>query len=118
MPGPEPETVAEALRYWCSVETHNLFGESLTEKLMNADHLAMWEKIATEYPDWGQPLLWLAQRVLCLPASEAHSERTAGKVRRVLGRFGARTGDETLFFRVQMATSPAMRAHPASPGAS
>jgi hypothetical protein len=44
----------------------------------------MREILAAEYPDW-PPLLWLAERVLCLPASEAHSERTISQVRRVLG---------------------------------
>jgi hypothetical protein len=51
----------------------------------------MWEILADEYPDWTPPLLWLAERVLCLPASEAHSERTISQVCRVLGRHASRT---------------------------
>jgi hypothetical protein len=63
----------------------------------------MWEILAAEYPDWA--LLWLAERVLCLPASEAHSERTIPQVRRVLGRHASRTADQTLFNPVQAAMS-------------
>jgi hypothetical protein len=65
----------------------------------------MWKILAVEYADWAPPLLWLAERVLCLPASEAHSERTISQVHRVLDRHASRTADQTLFNRVQAATS-------------
>jgi hypothetical protein len=65
----------------------------------------MWEILAAEYPDWAPSLLCLAERVLCLPASEAHFERTISQVRRVLGRHASRTAEQTLFNRVQAAMS-------------
>jgi hypothetical protein len=82
------------------------FGQTLHVRLESATHAEMWAIIADECPDWAPSLLWLAERVLCLPASEAHSERTISQVRRVLGgRHASRTTDQTLFNRVQAAMS-------------
>jgi hypothetical protein len=52
------------------------FGQTLRRRLESATHAEMWEILADEHPDWAPPLLSLAERVLCLPASEARSERT------------------------------------------
>jgi hypothetical protein len=62
-----------SLRKWLATELPLLISAS------NADHLEMWRMLAEEY-DWARPLLVLAQRVLFLPASEAHSERTISQV--------------------------------------
>jgi hypothetical protein len=72
------------------------------ERLLGADHLEMWGILAKEY-DWGQPLLWLGKRMLCLLASEAESERVVGQVRHMLGHYASRMSDDTLLNQVQMA---------------
>jgi hypothetical protein len=102
---PSPDEVAKALRIWLDPRTIAGFGRTLVEFILGADHLPMWERLAGEF-SWGEPLLWLAQRVLCLPASEAQSERTVGQVRRTLGDYASRMSDETLLQRVQMAMLP------------
>jgi hypothetical protein len=83
------------------------FGQTLRTRLESAGwtHAEMWRILAAEYPDWTPPLLWLAERVLCFPASEAPSERTISHVRRALGPHASRTADQTLFNRVQAAMS-------------
>jgi hypothetical protein len=48
----------------------------------------MWSILVGEY-DWGVRRPWLAQRVLCLPASEAGSERAVGQMRRALGDYAS-----------------------------
>jgi hypothetical protein len=68
----------------------------------------MWSILAEEY-DWGVPLLWLAQRVLCLPPSEADSERAGGQMRRALSDYASQMADDTLRRRVQMAMSETMQ---------
>ena len=89
---------------WLDPQTVPRFNRTLMTDLIAADHLEMWKILSREYA-WGAPLLWLAQRVLCLPASEAHSERTVGQVRRTLGDYSSRMADDTLRRRVQMAMS-------------
>jgi hypothetical protein len=64
--------------------------------------------LAREY-DWGMPLLWLAQRVLCLPASEADSERAGGQMRGALGDYAPQMADDTLRRCVQMAMSQTLQ---------
>jgi hypothetical protein len=81
---PESQAVVDALRTWLDPQTNGHFPRMLIERLLAADHLEMWSTLARGY-DWGVPLLWLAQRVLCLPASEADSERAVGQMRRALG---------------------------------
>jgi hypothetical protein len=81
------------------------FGQTLHTRLESPTHAEMWEILADEYPDWTPPPLLLADPVLCLPASPAHSERTISQVRRVLGRHASRTADQTLFNSVQAAMS-------------
>jgi hypothetical protein len=83
---PSEEEVEAALRTWLDPQTIGHFSRSLLNGLVDATDLEMWEILAHEY-DWGPPLLWLAQRVLCLPASEAQSEGTVGQVRRTLGDY-------------------------------
>jgi hypothetical protein len=91
------------MRHWLTSQF--FFGQTLRTRLESATHAEMWEILAGEYPNWAPPLLWLAERVLCLPASEAHSERTISQVRRVLGWHISRTADQTLLNRVQAAMS-------------
>jgi hypothetical protein len=91
------------MRYWLTSQFY--FGQTLRTRLESATHAEMWEMLAAEYPDWAPPLLWLAGRVLCLPASEAQTDRTISQVRRVLGRHASRTAYQTLFNRVQAAMS-------------
>jgi hypothetical protein len=92
-----PDLGERSLRHWL---TKHFFGQTLRTRLESATHAEMWGILAAEYPDWAPPLLWLAERVLCLPdlsASEAHSERTISQVRRVLGRHAVQPcagGDE------------------------
>jgi hypothetical protein len=57
----------------------------------------------------GVPLLWRAQPVLCLPASEADSECAVGQMRRALGDYASQKADDTLRRRVQMAMSQTMK---------
>jgi hypothetical protein len=103
-PVPDPQDVVAALRTWLDLQTVPRFNKTLMTRLIAADHLPMCEILSHEY-DCGVPLLWLAQRVLCLPASEAHSERTVRQVRRTLGDYASRMSDDTLRRRVQMAMS-------------
>jgi hypothetical protein len=56
-----------------------------------------------------QTIFWLAQRVLCLLASEADSERAVGQMRRALGDYASQMADDTLRRRVQMAMSQTMQ---------
>jgi hypothetical protein len=69
----DPDLVEQSMRHWLTSQFH--FGQTLRTRLESATYPEMWEILAGEYPDWTTPLLWLAERVLCLPASEAHSER-------------------------------------------
>jgi hypothetical protein len=91
------------MRHWLTSQFY--FGQALRTRLESATRAEMWEILAVEYPDWAPPLLRFAERVLCLPASETHSERTISQVRRVLGRHASRTADRTLFYRVRSAMS-------------
>jgi hypothetical protein len=61
----------------------------------------MWN-IFAEKSVWEAPLLILAQRVLSLLASEAHSERIISQVRGILGHHAARISDEILLNRTRM----------------
>jgi hypothetical protein len=76
----EPQAVVDALRTWLKPHTTGHFTRTLIDGPLAADHLEMWDILAREY-DRGVPLLWLAQRVVCLPASEADSERAVGQMR-------------------------------------
>ena len=75
--GAVPTPDAVEARIWLNPRTIGNFGRSLMQQLLAADHLQMWDVLANEFP-WLPPLRWLAQRVLCLPASEAQSGRTVG----------------------------------------
>jgi hypothetical protein len=99
----DPDLVEQSMRHWLTSQFY--FGRTLCTRLESATHAEMWEILAGEYPDGAPPFLWLAERALCLPASEAHSERTITQVRRVLGRHAPRTADQTLFNRVHAAMS-------------
>jgi hypothetical protein len=99
----DPDVVEQSMRHWLTSQFY--FGQTLRTRLESATHAEMWGIHAAEYPDWAPPLLWLAERVLCLPASKADSERTISHVGRVLNRRTTRTADQTLFNRVQAAMS-------------
>jgi hypothetical protein len=99
-----PMGVADAVRAWVVTD----MPRSLLERLAALSHLDLWATLEEEY-DWGSPLRELAEVVLCMPASEAHSERTVKQVRRVLGRHAARTGTEVLVTRTRMAMSAELR---------
>jgi hypothetical protein len=98
------QTVVVALGTWLVRHTIGHFTRMLIERLRDADHLEMWSILAQAYA-WGFPLLWLAQRVRCLPASEADSERAVGAMQRALGDYGSQMADDTLRRRAQMAMS-------------
>jgi hypothetical protein len=66
------------LRTWLDPQTNGHLPRTLIDGLLAADHLEMWSILVREY-DWGVPLLWLAQRVFYLLASEADSERAVGQ---------------------------------------
>jgi hypothetical protein len=91
---PGPQAVVDALRIWLDPQRIGHFPRTLIERLLAADHLEMWSILAREC-DWGVPLLWLAQRVVYLPASEADSERAVGQMRRALGDYAAPVADDT-----------------------
>jgi hypothetical protein len=95
--GQDPDLVVRALNRWLHAE----LSQSLLVKLSAVGHLEMWNIPARKFV-WAAPLLVLAQRVLCLPASEARSERTISQVRRILGRHAVRTSDETWLNRPRM----------------
>jgi hypothetical protein len=80
-----PSSRRFALGWILTPQTIGHFPRTLIEQLLAADHLEMWSILAREY-DWGVPLLWLAQPVLCLPASETDSDRAMGQLRRALGQ--------------------------------
>jgi hypothetical protein len=65
-PVPEPQAVVDALRTWLRPRTIDHSTRTLIDGLLAAEHLEMWDILARGY-DWGVPLLWLAQRALCLP---------------------------------------------------
>jgi hypothetical protein len=106
--GPEPQAVVDALRTWLDPQTIGHFPRTLVDGLLAADHLEMWSILAGEY-DWGVPLLRFAQRVLCLPASEADSECIVGQMRRALGDYGSQMAYDTLRRRVQLEMSQTMQ---------
>jgi hypothetical protein len=92
-PVPEPQAVVGRFAFgW------------MTRLPLAAVHLGMWIILARE-SDWGLPLPWLAQRVLCLPASEADSGCALGRMRRTPGDYAARVADGTHRRRLQMAMS-------------
>jgi hypothetical protein len=72
---PELVEVIKALNRWLHLE----LSQSLLVKLTAVGHLEMWNILVGGFV-WVTPLLMLAQRVLCLPPSEAHSGRTMSQM--------------------------------------
>jgi hypothetical protein len=97
----DPDLVERSLRHWLASQLY--FVQTLRTRLESAHHAEWWGILAAECQHWAPPLLWLAERVLGIPASEAHSMRTISQVGRVLGWHASRTADQRLFSHVHAA---------------
>jgi hypothetical protein len=63
----------------------------------------MWDDIGKLMP-MPRPLAFFARRILAIPASEAHSERAIGRLRRIFGDFRFSLGNESERSQLQIAT--------------